>query len=56
MLLEAQRFIHEDLERLEQGIADRMGEEPKQVRFNCLMILSVNTERMLISFSDPRSP
>ncbi len=32
MLLEDQRYIHEDLERLEQGIADRMGEEPKHVR------------------------
>lgn len=32
MLLEEQRFIAEDLERLEQGIADRIGEEPKQVR------------------------
>lgn len=33
MLLEEQRYIAEDLERLEQGIADRMGEEPKQVCF-----------------------
>ncbi|ROV93620.1 hypothetical protein VMCG_08068 [Cytospora schulzeri] len=32
MLLEEQRYIAEDLERLEQGIADRMGEEPKLVR------------------------
>lgn len=32
MLLEEQRFLHEDLERLEQGIADRIGEEPKHVR------------------------
>ena len=31
MLLEDQRYIHEDLERLEQGIADRMSEEPKHV-------------------------
>lgn len=31
MLLEEQRYIHEDLERLEQGIADRMSEEPKHV-------------------------
>lgn len=36
MLLEEQRFIAEDLERLEQGIADRIGEEPKQVRQNAL--------------------
>lgn len=32
MLIEDQRFIHEDLERLEQGIADRIAEEPKNVR------------------------
>ncbi|KAK3948726.1 hypothetical protein QBC32DRAFT_350855 [Pseudoneurospora amorphoporcata] len=31
MLLEEQRYIHEDLERLEQGIADRMRDEPKQI-------------------------
>ncbi|EOO00963.1 putative splicing factor 3a subunit 3 protein [Phaeoacremonium minimum UCRPA7] len=32
MLLEDQRYIAEDLERLEQGIADRIGEEPKFIR------------------------
>ncbi|KAI1091754.1 hypothetical protein F5B19DRAFT_457589 [Rostrohypoxylon terebratum] len=32
MLLEEQRFLHEDLERLEQGIADRIGDEPKHIR------------------------
>ena len=31
MVFEEQRVIHEDLERLEQGIADRMGEEPINV-------------------------
>ena len=31
MLFEEQRYIHEDLERLEQGIADRMRDEPKHV-------------------------
>lgn len=31
MYLEDQRFIHEDLERLEQGIADRVAEEPRNV-------------------------
>jgi splicing factor 3A subunit 3 len=31
MILEEQRFLHEDLERLEQGIADRVAEEPRQV-------------------------
>ncbi|KAI9857052.1 MAG: hypothetical protein M1813_008658 [Trichoglossum hirsutum] len=30
MILEEQRFLHEDLERLEQGISDRVTEEPKQ--------------------------
>ncbi|KAJ5349427.1 hypothetical protein N7541_007154 [Penicillium brevicompactum] len=32
MLLEDQRFIHEDLERLEQAIADRVAEEPRNIR------------------------
>ena len=31
MVLEDQRFIHEDLERLEQAIADRVAEEPRNV-------------------------
>lgn len=31
MLLEEQRYLHEDLERLEQGIADRCRENPKHV-------------------------
>jgi len=31
MLLEEQRFLSEDLERLESAISDRIGEEPKQV-------------------------
>ncbi|KAH8890195.1 splicing factor 3A subunit 3 [Thozetella sp. PMI_491] len=32
MLVEDQRYIHEDLERLEQGIAERIAEEPKHIR------------------------
>ncbi|KAI9373527.1 putative splicing factor 3a subunit 3 [Aspergillus egyptiacus] len=32
MFLEDQRFIHEDLERLEQAIADRVAEEPRNIR------------------------
>lgn len=31
MLLEDQRFLHEDLERLEQGISDRVLEDPRHV-------------------------
>ena len=31
MLLEDQRFLHEDLERLEQAISDRIAEDPRQV-------------------------
>ena len=31
MLLEEQRFLHEDLERLEQGISDRVAEDPRHV-------------------------
>jgi splicing factor 3A subunit 3 len=36
MVLEEQRNLHEDLERLEQAISDRLLEEPKQV---CLQAL-----------------
>ncbi len=31
MILEEQRFLHEDLERLEQAISERVAEEPRQV-------------------------
>ncbi|KAL1901620.1 Pre-mRNA-splicing factor sap61 [Ceratocystis pirilliformis] len=32
MALEEQRYLHEDLERLEQGIANRISDEPKHIR------------------------
>ncbi|EEU44911.1 uncharacterized protein NECHADRAFT_96435 [Fusarium vanettenii 77-13-4] len=32
LVLEEQRYIHEDLERLEQGVADRIRDEPKHIR------------------------
>ncbi|EXJ54747.1 hypothetical protein A1O7_10088 [Cladophialophora yegresii CBS 114405] len=32
MLLEDQRFLHEDLERLEQAITDRVAEDPKNIK------------------------
>ncbi|MCJ1407311.1 hypothetical protein MMC19_001382 [Ptychographa xylographoides] len=32
MILEEQRFLSEDLERLESAIGDRIGEEPKHIR------------------------
>lgn len=32
MLLEDQRFIHEDLERLEQAITERVGEDPRNIK------------------------
>ena len=34
MLIEDQRFIHEDLERLEQAITDRTLDDAKNVSFN----------------------
>lgn len=53
MLLEEQRYIAEDLERLEQGIADRMGEEPKLVRGHSAQ-LSARSQADQIRFSiDP---
>ena len=35
MLLEDERFIHEELERLEHAIADRVAEEPRNVSLLC---------------------
>ncbi|KAI1613228.1 hypothetical protein EDD37DRAFT_338906 [Exophiala viscosa] len=32
MLLEDQRFLHEDLERLEQAIAERVAEDPRNIK------------------------
>lgn len=32
LILEEQRYVHEDLERIEQAIADRIADEPKHVR------------------------
>ncbi|KIX94583.1 uncharacterized protein Z520_09629 [Fonsecaea multimorphosa CBS 102226] len=32
MILEDQRFLHEDLERLEQAITDRVAEDPKNIK------------------------
>lgn len=40
MLLEEQRFLHEDLERLEQGISDRVAEDPRHV--NAPLLLDVS--------------
>jgi splicing factor 3A subunit 3 len=39
LVLEEQRYIHEDLERLEQGIADRIREDPKHVSSSKLCFL-----------------
>lgn len=38
MLLEEQRFLHEDLERLEQGISDRVAEDPRHVNAPCSLM------------------
>lgn len=38
MLLEEQRYLHEDLERLEEAIAERVSEEPKLVSTSKQMI------------------
>ncbi|PQE08028.1 hypothetical protein CJF30_00011182 [Rutstroemia sp. NJR-2017a BBW] len=46
MILEEQRFLHEDLERLEQGIADRVAEEPRQGRER------LNRDHQIASFLD----
>lgn len=57
MLLEEQRYIAEDLERLEQGVADRIGEEPKVVREALSPSNSPRKQADHISYdADPRSP
>jgi splicing factor 3A subunit 3 len=40
MILEDQRFIHENLERLEQAISDRVAEEPRHVRATGCFLLA----------------
>lgn len=40
MLFEDQRFLHEDLERLEQGISDRVAEDPRHVRTGLEVLLT----------------
>ncbi len=48
MLLEEQRFLHEDLERLEQGISDRVAEDPRHV---CIISeISENSSALLTTF------
>ena len=44
MLIEDQRFLHEDLERLEQGISDRIAEDPRNVS----RIRSAHTDIVLL--------
>lgn len=46
MILEEQRFLHEDLERLEQGISDRVAEEPRHIRER------LNRDHQISSFLD----
>ncbi|KAH8805754.1 hypothetical protein F5884DRAFT_709484 [Xylogone sp. PMI_703] len=46
MILEEQRFLHEDLERLEQGIADRIADEPRHIRER------LNRDHQIASFLD----
>lgn len=49
MLLEDQRFIHEDLERLEQAVADRVAEVPRNVS-----VLTDGLPHMLTKYSQIR--
>lgn len=53
MLLEEQRFIHEDLERLEQAIADRVAEEPRNVSYISLDSSYLSQELKCCRSSDP---
>ena len=46
MLLEDQRFLHEDLERLEQGISDRIAEDPRHASATKLRIFVPTANRV----------
>jgi splicing factor 3A subunit 3 len=61
MVLEEQRFLHEDLERLEQAIADRVTEEPRHIRdrlnrdhqiSNFLGRIQDQSKRLLVAYED----
>lgn len=61
MVLEEQRFLHEDLERLEQAIADRVIEDPKHIRdrlnrdhqiANFLSRIQDQSKRLLLAYED----
>ncbi|KAF2138375.1 uncharacterized protein K452DRAFT_277504 [Aplosporella prunicola CBS 121167] len=61
MILEDQRFLHEDLERLEQAIAERSLEDPKNIRerlardhtvSNFLTRIQTQSERLLDIYAD----
>jgi hypothetical protein len=49
MIIEDQRFVHEDLERLEQAISDRLAEDPRNVgifpEYHPLFWLTRNAKR-----------
>lgn len=45
MLIEDQRLLHEDLERLEQAISDRILGDPKNVSGSLLPPLSFSNRR-----------
>lgn len=50
MIIEDQRLAHEDLERLEQGISDRLAEDPRNVS------LAKSTKSVLVDTKlQPRS-
>lgn len=53
-VLEEQRFIHEDLERLEQGIADRVRDEPRHVSKCASPISSSHSKLTRSSFAQIR--
>jgi hypothetical protein len=55
MSVEGQRYIHEDLERLEQGIADRLSYEPREVRISPIISLASPQHLPTISHSPSRT-
>ena len=55
LVLEEQRYIHEDLERLEQGIADRIRDEPRHVSISNSLTIRPLTVQIRDRLKDRKS-
>jgi hypothetical protein len=48
MILEEERLLHEDIERMQSAIADRLREDPKSVSTQDLYRASLTLQRTVI--------